>query len=91
MITVRNAEDRGRYEALEDGELIAVADYRITGNTVVFPHTVVIPSRRGEGVGEQLVQGALDDVRQSGRKVVPACWFVAEFLELHPEYADLAA
>jgi predicted GNAT family acetyltransferase len=24
-------------------------------------------------------------------KVVPMCWFVAEFLEEHPEYADLQA
>jgi uncharacterized protein len=90
-LTVRKAEDRGRYELLDGDQVVGVADYRVQGDVVVMPHTVISPARRGQGLGEILVQHALDDLRSSGKRVVPACWFVAEFLETHPEYGDLAA
>lgn len=89
--TVRNAEDRSRYELVDDGEVVGIADYRIDGDHVVFPHTEVRPHRRGEGLGQVLVRGALDDVRSSGRLVVPRCWFVAQFFDANPGYADLRA
>ena len=41
--------------------------------------------------GTQLVQFALDDVRSTGRRVEPRCWYVAEFIATNPEYADLAS
>jgi predicted GNAT family acetyltransferase len=58
---------------------------------VVFDHTLIDPDRRGEGLGAVLVQGALDDVRTTGRRVVPVCWYVAQFLDTHSGYTDLAA
>jgi predicted GNAT family acetyltransferase len=101
MTEVRDNPDKSRYELLEDGRLLGVADYRPSetvtpGDTpgppvLAFPHTEIVPARRNQGLGGQLVQGALDDVRRKGAKVVPYCWFVAEFIEEHPEYADLKA
>lgn len=88
---VRNDEARSRYELVVDGQIIGVADYRVVGDEVVFPHTEIDHRHRGNGWGEVLVQGAMEDVRSTGRTVVPRCWFVAEFLELHPEFADLRA
>jgi hypothetical protein len=91
MTEVRDNAGKSRYELLEDGKLLGVADYRPMGDKLAFPHTEIVPGRRKQGLGAQLVQGALDDVRRKGAKVVPMCWFVAEFLEEHPEYADLRA
>jgi len=101
MTEVRDNPEKSRYELLEDGRLLGVADYRsmdgdTSGDTpgprvMAFPHTEIVPSRRNQGLGAQLVQGALDDVRRKGVKVVPYCWFVAQFLDEHPEYADLKA
>jgi hypothetical protein len=91
VIEVRNAPERSRYELVDDGQVVAIADYHQDGDALVFPHTVVDPSRRGQGLGEQLIRAAMDDVRTTGHKVVPACWFVAEFLDQHPDYADLRA
>jgi predicted GNAT family acetyltransferase len=86
---VRRNDERSRYELLRDGQVVGVADYRESGDQVVMPHTVIDPSLRGQGLGDVLVRAALDDLRGSGRAVVPTCWFVAEFIEGHPEYRDL--
>ena len=88
---VRHNEKRSRYELLIDAQLVGIADYRIAGDTIVFPHTEIDHRLRGQGLGAQLVQGALDDVRGSGRTVVPHCWYVAQFIDEHPEYGDLLA
>ena len=88
---LRNNRDECRYELAIDDELVGIAEYRVVGDVVVFPHTEIERSRRGQGLGEQLVQFALDDVRSTNRRVVPQCWYVAEFISEHPEYADLAS
>jgi predicted GNAT family acetyltransferase len=88
-LTVRRDEGRARYELVEAGSVIGFADYVVEGDTVVFPHTVIDPQRRGQGLGAVLVKGALDDVRPSGRAVIPTCWYVRDFIEAHADYADL--
>jgi predicted GNAT family acetyltransferase len=88
---VRHNTERSRYELLVDGQLVGIADYRVHGDQVVFPHTEINPAMRGRGLGAELVQGALDDVRSTGRTVVPACWYVAQFIDEHPAYQDLLA
>jgi predicted GNAT family acetyltransferase len=55
------------------------------------PHTEIVAHLRGQGLGAQLVRGVLDDIRSSGRSVVPHCWYVAEFVDANPDYADLVA
>ena len=88
---VRDNPEASRYELIVDGDVAGFADYRIHDNVVIFPHTVINPDRRGQGLGDILVEGALDDVRESGRRVVAACWFVAEFIDGHSQYQDLLA
>jgi hypothetical protein len=91
MADVRRNDEAGRYELYIDGELVGIADFHEVGDRTVLPHTEINPSRRGQGLGDQLVGGALDDIRVRGGRVVPQCWFVDEFLQLHPDYADLRA
>jgi predicted GNAT family acetyltransferase len=88
-IETRHQPDDDRYEILVDGRRVGIADYRIVGDTYVFHHTEIEPSWRGQGLGAVLVQAALDDVRDRGGHVEPRCWFVAEFIDDHPEYANL--
>jgi predicted GNAT family acetyltransferase len=83
--------DRSRYEAVVDGEVVAFADYEAREDVVVLPHTVTKPALRGRGFAGHVVRFALDDIRASGRRVVPSCWYVARFIDEHPEYADLLA
>lgn len=88
---VRNNANGSRYELYVEDDLVAIADYRLDGDVVVFPHTEVRADLQGRGLGAQLVREALDDVRSSGRRVIPRCWYVAEFIDDHPEYKDLLA
>jgi predicted GNAT family acetyltransferase len=90
-LTVRKDQERFRYELVEDGAVVGVADYREQGDAVVFHHTLIDPVRRGQGLGAVLVQGALDDVRATGGRVVPVCWYVGQFIDTHSGYADLLA
>jgi predicted GNAT family acetyltransferase len=88
---LRHDTDGSRYQLVVDGEVVAVADYRDDGDRVVMHHTYTEPRHRGNGYAAVLVQGALDDLRARQRQIVPTCWYVAEFVEAHPEYRDLVA
>jgi len=90
MITVTHNEAEHRYEATVDG-LLSVCEYEIVDDKLVFTHTLVPPELRGRGIAEQLVRPALADARAAGRKVVPACSYVAVFIKRHPEYQDMLA
>jgi predicted GNAT family acetyltransferase len=88
---VRKNAEASRYEILLESEVVGVADYRAEGETVVFPHTEITRHLRGQGLGAELVRAALDDVRGAGNHVIARCWYVAEFIDAHPEYQDLLA
>lgn len=88
-IEVVDAPERQRYEALRDGEVLGFAAYQKTDQLIVFTHTEVDPSTEGQGVGGELVRGALDHVRTLDLAVLPLCPFVQAWMRRHPEYADL--
>ncbi len=87
---IRN-EQRERYEAVLGDEVIGYSVYRELGDVVELPHTVVDPEYGGQGVASAVVKFALDDIRASGLRVIPACAFVAAYIARHPQYADLVA
>ena len=89
---VRRNEQRERYELVDGDVILGIADYREQGGgVVVMPHTEIHPDRRGQGLGAVLVRGALEDLRARRATVVPACWYVAEFIDEHPDYAEMVA
>jgi uncharacterized protein len=86
---VIDTRERQRYEIVRDGATLGHAAYQETDRLVVFTHTEVDPSLEGQGIGGQLVRGALDDVRRRGLAVLPICPFVQAWIARHPDYADL--
>jgi len=88
---VRDNAERSRFELVDDGRVLGYADYYQQGDVLVFPHTVIEPSLRGQGLGAELVGGALDQVRAAGRRVEARCWYVAQFIDEHAEYRELLA
>jgi uncharacterized protein len=65
------------------------AEYRPAGDSVIVAHTEIDERREGEGLGGALVRGMLDQIRASGKTVIPTCTFTAGYIQRHPEYVDL--
>jgi predicted GNAT family acetyltransferase len=84
-VAVRDNGERSRYEAVLDGRVVGIADYRIVGDRVELPHTEVEPALRDRGIAAQLVGEALADVRAAGREVVALCSYVVDYVRDHPE------
>jgi predicted GNAT family acetyltransferase len=89
-IGVDDATERSRYEARDaDGNLMGFANYQLSGKTITFLHAETLPAYRGRGVAGKIAIKSLDDARDAGLRVKPACPFYQGFLEDHPEYSDL--
>ena len=89
-IAVRHNPAENRFEVEVEGRL-AVAEYERRGSEIVFTHTLVPPELRGRGLAEALVRAGLEHARAEQLRVVPACSYVAKFLERHAEFRELAA
>ncbi|MER6073317.1 GNAT family N-acetyltransferase [Streptomyces sp. NPDC001817] len=87
--TVEHNDAKHRYEILVDGERAGLTAYRDRGEQRVFYHTEVADAFAGRGLASRLVKEALADVRESGKRVVPVCPYVAKFLNKHEEFADI--
>ena len=87
--SVRDNKAQSRFELDVEGAL-AFANYRRTPDTVIITHTETPRSLRGRGIASELVRGALELIRADGLKVVAGCGFVVDYLQKHPEFADLA-
>jgi len=88
MSKVRDNKTKSRFELDVEGG-IAFANYRLAPSAVIITHTETPSELRGRGVASELVRGALELIRADGSKVVAGCGFVADYLNKHPEFADL--
>jgi len=72
---------------------VSVLDYELAPaaqpQRVVFTHTGVPPAWQGRGLAALLVEAGLTWARDQGFKVVPACSYVALFIERHPQWREL--
>ena len=84
-----NIEAR-RFE-IHYGDEMARLEYRLSGPAIVYTHTVVPLVLEGHGIAGRLAKEALDYARDRDLSVVPLCPYVADYIEKHPEYADLVA
>ena len=90
MKELRHEPDAKRYTLIVDGHLAAVADYAINGNAISFHHTFTQPNLRGRGLAGEVVEFAIDDVEKNTTyRVIPMCWYVADWFEEHREREGL--
>ena len=87
-VAVTHNQEAHRFEIKVDGHL-AVLDYMLKGEIIIFTHTAVPPAIGGRGLGSKLVTAGLDYAREKGLKVRSLCWFVSKYIRLHPEYQEL--
>lgn len=85
--------DNRFYKNDENGKLIAEITYVPSGeDKVLVDHTFVDPSLRGQGVAEQLVDRAVQEMKTENKKIVPVCPYVVSLFERKPEkYQEIIA
>jgi predicted GNAT family acetyltransferase len=88
-VTIEDNPDESRYEAIVDGQVAGIAEYRLEGPRIVLQHTEVDDAYEGKGVGSRLARGVLDAARSRDLRVVPVCPFMTSYIERHEQYADL--
>ena len=88
-VEVEDNRERSRYEAFVDGRRAGYSNYRRRPDLIALDHTQVDERFEGLGVGSALAVRALEDARAAGIAVLPYCPFMNEYLQRHPEYADL--
>jgi predicted GNAT family acetyltransferase len=86
-IEVHNDEAAKQFYTTVDGHQ-AVIRYAKTGDVYDLEHTFVPEELRGEGLAEQLVVGALTEIRNQGARFIPTCPYIQTFLKRHPEQRD---
>ena len=84
---IHNPEER-RFELTVGGHL-AVLDYIMMDDIIIFTHTGVPPEIEGGNVGIKLAQTGLEYARGNELGVRSKCWFVSKYLRRHPEYQDI--
>lgn len=87
--TVERVDTRHRYEIHAGGQRAGLTAYRDRDRQRVFFHTEIDDAYAGQGLAGRLIREALDDVRASGRRIVPVCPFVAAYLSKHDAYDDI--
>ena len=85
---VRDNKSQRRFELDVEGT-VAFGNYRLSPDAVVITHTETPRALRGRGIASELVKGALELIHADGLKVVAGCGFVVDYLQKHPEYADI--
>lgn len=70
----------------------AVLAYAPAGSDLLELYsTFVPPADRGRGLASRLVEAAVAHARAEGLRIIPSCWYVAQWIRRHPEHADLVA
>jgi predicted GNAT family acetyltransferase len=69
---------------------IATLSYSPAGPGVLDLFSTYVPgSDRGRGYAALLVEAAVGYARGEGLRIIPTCWYVAHWIQRHPEHADL--
>jgi predicted GNAT family acetyltransferase len=89
VASVLDDRAHNRFLVAEDGEEAELV-YRVSGNRLVLIHTEVPEFFRGQGIGAQLVQAAVDRASKSGETVVPLCPYARRWLQDHTDVASTA-
>jgi uncharacterized protein len=88
-ITIENNTEKQQFEAKLDGKVVAFAEYRPIGQSIMFTHTEVNEDLEGKGVGSQLIRFALEDTKAKNMTAIPMCPFVKLFIQRHKDFIDV--
>ena len=84
-IEIRHDEEHSRFDLFVDGRAAGVLECQLDGTVATMFHTEVFGEFGGRGLGTVLVR------ESRGWSIVPACWFVRDYIRAHEADADLVA
>ncbi len=84
-VEVKHNPQDGRFE-VQLGDELAVVEYRLAVNDMIFTHTEVPPAYEGQGIANQLAKFALDYAVAEGHRIGPVCPFIKSYVQRHKEY-----
>lgn len=85
-----NRESKGFFKASEEGKEAGRMTYSWAGEgRFIIDHTEVNPEFSGRGVGQKMVEAALNYARENHLKIIPLCPFAKAQFDRHPEWHDV--
>ncbi len=87
-VEVRNNTARKRFEIEINGHL-AIAEYMLVQDRIIFTHTEVAPILEGKGLAAILAQQAFAYAQEHQLKIMPLCPYMAAYMKSHPAYHHL--
>ncbi|MDN3311232.1 GNAT family N-acetyltransferase [Microbacterium oryzae] len=91
-LSFTHAPEASRYELRRGDDLVSVLDYRDNGQTVALTRAYTNPAHRGHGYAAIVTDRAVAEIEAQGdRRVLPVCWYVADWFAAHPERTGVLA
>ncbi len=90
-LPIRDNPAKHRFEVELGDDAVAIAEYELFPDRIVFKHTEVPPQHERRGIGSALIRFALRSARGRSLKVIPLCPFFAAYIRRHEEEQDLLA
>lgn len=90
LIQHKNTGGKGLFFVQQDDNILAEMSYSMPSpDKMIIEHTDVSDELRGQNVGKQMLDTAIDYARTHKLKIIPLCPFASSVFKKHPEYNDV--
>jgi predicted GNAT family acetyltransferase len=90
LIQHKQINNKGKFFVESDGNILAEMTYTMSSpEKMIIEHTEVSDELRGQNIGYQLVNTAVEYARTHELKIVPICTFAHSVFKKKAEYADV--
>ena len=89
--TIQHDPEAGKFFTTVDGREGYLRYAHRSTETVDFQSTYVPSELRGKGLAGEIVERALEWAESEGKRVIPSCWYVNEYIKRHPRFESLRA
>lgn len=84
-------KEKSRFEAKVEGHIALIDTLLAKGNVMFLTHTEVPKELGGRGIGKELVQFALNYIKEHNYTLAPLCPFVAAYVKKNSEWKEILA
>ncbi|WP_311482367.1 GNAT family N-acetyltransferase [uncultured Anaerococcus sp.] len=91
MIEIKINPEESRVEAIDDGKIIGLCEYKIKGHVLDVYHTEVDSAYGGRGLAKKLLDQVVAYARAENKKIYPTCSYVEKKFDEDRHYRDVDA